>query len=140
MPIGVIYRFDQKECACRFCLPGARLPVLTRDGEMQLLLWGRRRLDACHGDFPFGGWARLHNIQGGRWNRFSPVPVKIPAQAFFEQDVSGQEHRFPVTEGQYLQGLVSRIGREQRVYVVTLETSLDDMCFERWPRLVASVT
>ncbi|GAA4651293.1 hypothetical protein GCM10023116_35770 [Kistimonas scapharcae] len=68
------------------------------------------------------------------------MPVKIPAQAFVEQDVSGQEHRFPVTEGQYLQGLVSRIGREQRVYVVTLETSLDDICFERWPRLVASVT
>lgn len=133
---GVYYQGEEGLERCYFSNPGARLPILMRDGRIALLPWGRRQRQ--QGQLPMGGWASLKSIQGGYWDRWFPVPVKCPVQSFMEKDITGNSQWFDLTAGQYVQGLVARSGPEQRVYVVTLEPEREDTMFERWPRVVSA--
>ena len=106
-----------------------------RWGLRQLLPWGRRRDQK--GELPLGGWARLDAIYAGRWDRWFPIPVKLPIRQFMEKDLEGRSHWYDLTRGQWIQGLVARNGHEQRVYVVTVEPELADAVHDRWPRLIS---
>jgi hypothetical protein len=68
----------------RFYFPN---PEAQRPGGIQLLAWGRRPGKA--GKLPLGGWARLNSIDEGRWDRWFPIPVKMPLKCFMEQDIEG---------------------------------------------------
>jgi len=109
--------------------------VKTRTGGVALLVWGRRHEQA--GQLPLGGWARLDSIHAGRWDRWMPVPVKLPLKSFMERDFEGHSHWYDLTRGQWIQGLVARARYERRVYVVTLEPELPDTPHERWPRIMS---
>ena len=132
---GVYYTREGQDFRIYFPNPKACLPVRTRDGSAILLPWGRRKEQAGH--LPLGGWARLDAIYAGRWDRWFPVPVKLPIQQFMEKDIEGNSHWFDLTRGQYIQGLVARDKHEQRVYVVTITPELDDAVHDRWPRILS---
>lgn len=131
---GVYYSHQGQDVRVYFPNPKAQLPVRIRGGGIELLPWGRRKDQK--GELPLGGWARLDSIYAGRWDRWFPVPVKLPIKQFMEKDLEGSSHWYDLTPGQWIQGLVARDGHEQRVYVVTVEPQLADAVHDRWPRLV----
>lgn len=122
-----------------------QLPVLLKDGKIGWAVWGRpfKFPDA----YPAGGWARLDSIKSGRWKRWKPKPVKIPATAFMERAKDGRAVWFPIAGSLVIQGcaitvpnkiMIAERGRELvRVYVVT-EPALGDVALvhDRQPRLV----
>lgn len=115
--------------------PEAVLPVLLKDGSHQLLPWGRR--EGQDGQLPRGGWARHDSIVNGVWDPYFPKAVKLDLQAFMEKDAHGKSHWYPLLNG-WVQGLVARAGKEERVYVVTITPTLPDQraIHDRWPRIV----
>jgi len=132
---GVYYSVNDQDIRVYFPNPKAQLPVVTRTGETSLLAWGRRPGQA--GSLPLGGWARLDGIYAGRWDRWFPVPVKIPARCFMAKDFEGRSHWYDLTRGQWIQGLVARDRHERRIYMVTIEPELADAIHNRWPRIMS---
>ncbi len=132
---GIYFSFEGEELRIYFPNPKAVLPVLRKDGSVVLMPWGRRKEQA--GMLPLGGWARLDSIHAGRWDRWFPVPVKLPIKSFMEKDIEGSTRWYDLTKGKYVQGLIAREGSEQRVYVVTVEPERDDAEHERWPRILS---
>lgn len=112
-----------------------KLPVLNKDGSISWLFWGERH--GVKSSFVQGPCARLDSIQLGKWQRFNPVPVKIPIDRYMERDNKGAPYWVKVQAGQHLQGLVATINDEQRVYVVTVEAPNQFRhVSERWPRII----
>ena len=134
---GVYYTHLNQDIRVYFPNPKAVLPVKTRSGAVELLPWGRRKEQK--GALPLGGWARLDYIYTGRWDRWFPVPVKLPIKQFMEKDLEGHTRWYDLTRGQWIQGLVARINYEPRVYVVTVEPELADAVHDRWPRLISGI-
>ncbi|MGB5225190.1 MAG: hypothetical protein WBN45_14345 [Arenicellales bacterium] len=132
---GVYYTHNGQDIRVYFPNPKAMLPVRAKHGAIQLLPWGRR--SGQTGRLPRGGWARLDSIYSGRWERWFPIPVKIPVKSFMEKDIEGHSHWYDLTKGKWLQGLVARDQYEQRVYVVTIEPEMEDAVHERWPRVMS---
>jgi hypothetical protein len=132
---GIYYTANGQDIRVYFPNPKAQLPVRTRARGIRLLAWGRRHEQA--GQLPLGGWARLDSIYAGRWDRWFPVPVKIPARSFMERDIEGHSRWYDLTHGQWIQGLVARDRYERRVYVVTIEPELAEAIHVRWPRIMS---
>ncbi len=133
---GILYEYEGQEIRSFFPVPGIRLPVVRHGGGTALVSWGRRRDE--NGNLPFGGWARLESIKAGHWDRWHPRPVRLSISAFMEKDIQGQSHWFPLTGGQWVQGLLARQKDEQRVYVVTITPQMPDAVHERWPRIITA--
>lgn len=132
---GVTYEYEGEAIKTFFPNPYAKLPVVKRSHEVELLPWGRRKEEP--GKLPRGGWARLESIYTGRWDCWQPRPVRIPLLNFMEKDIHGVSHWFNLTKGQWIQGLVAREGKEQRIYVVTIAPEMPDAIHERWPRIMS---
>ena len=132
---GVIYFNGEYEKRVFFTEMTARIAVKSKQGPHLLLPWGRRR--AQDGKLPLGGWARLDSIYAGRWDRWFPVPVKLPLLQFMEKDIEGNSHWHTLTRGQWIQGLVAKEGHEQRLYIVTVEPEQSDAIYHRWPRILS---
>ena len=133
---GVEFIHGGRDYRLYFPNPRAVLPVRTRDGDARLMPWGRRTSQL--GKLPRGGWARLDSVYAGRWDRFFPVPVKIPVTRFMEKNLDGQSRWFEIPEGQWIQGLIAKEKHEQRVYIVTIEPGIEDADYDRWPRIRAA--
>jgi hypothetical protein len=131
---GVYYSINGQDVRVYFPNPKAVLPVRKKNGEIELLPWGRRKEQ--RGILPMGGWARLDSIYAGRWDRWFPIPVKIDIKSFMEKDLEGHSHWYDLTRGQWIQGLIARDHQEQRVYVVTIAPELEDAVHDRWPRVM----
>ena len=132
---GVLYQFEGNEIRTYFPNPMAQLPVLNKQGGAILLPWGRRERQV--GRLPLGGWARHESVKSGMWDRFFPKAVKIPLLGFMEKDYEGKSHWFDLVDGQFVQGLVASMEKEQRIYVVTVVPNRIDMTIhDRWPRVV----
>ena len=132
---GVYYMHKGQESRIYFPNPKAVLPVIEKDKSIVLLPWGRRKEQQGH--LPMGGWARLDFIYAGRWDKWFPVPVKLPVTQFMEKDIQGNSHWFDITKGQFIQGLIARDKYEQRVYVVTITPEFEDAVHDRWPRILS---
>lgn len=132
---GVVYRYQGQDYKTYFPNPKAKLPVKKKSSSMELMAWGRRREQ--EGNLPMGGWARLESIRQGRWQKYFPIPVKIPVQSFMEKDVEGVSHWFDLTEGQWIQGLLASYELERRIYVVTVTPEMEDAVHDRWPRIIS---
>lgn len=132
---GAYFQCGDEFMRMYFPNPKAMLPVLKKDGSIELLPWGRRQKQS--GNLPVTGWAKIESIYGGVWERYFPQPVKIPVLSFMEKDFEGNSHWYDLQKGQYIQGLVAKNGNERRVYVVTLEPEPEDaQVHSRWPRVV----
>ena len=132
---GVIYFNGEYENRVFFPEMTARIPVKSKQGSHVLLPWGRRREQ--QGKLPMGGWARLDSVYAGRWDRWFPIPVKLPLLQFMEKDFEGNSHWHTLTKGQWVQGLIAKERYEQRVYVVTIEPEQNDAVYHRWPRILS---
>jgi putative SOS response-associated peptidase YedK len=142
MCAGVELKGQDKTFRIYFPVPEAQLPVLRRDGSELMLTWGARGGEHAAGHpqirWPQGGWARLESIRSGRWDRFAPQSVKIPARGFMEKDADGKSHWFKLDAGQFLQGLIAHVGEERRVYIVTVKPPPERAhIHDRWPRIVS---
>jgi putative SOS response-associated peptidase YedK len=125
-----------KEWKIYFPNPKAALPVLKRDGDVEWVTWGKRKEEPDR-FFPNGGWARLDSVKCGKWERFNPQPVLLPAQSFMEKDHERKSHWIDVVPRQAIQGLLAKHSDETRVYVVTMDTPAEfGWIHDRWPRLV----
>jgi hypothetical protein len=133
---GAKYRHDGQTVTTYFPNPKAALPVILKTGGHELLPWGRR--ESQEGRLPRGGWARLDSIQGGKWGRYDPHPVRLAIEEFMEKDRSGRSHWYALAEGEFIQGLVASWDDERRVYVVTVvpQEPAQRAIHDRWPRLV----
>ena len=132
---GVLYSQKGQEIRVFFPNPKAMLPVRTRSGDTTLLPWGRRQQQA--GSLPLGGWARQESIYAGRWDRWFPIPVKLPIKSFMETDIEDHKYWYELVEGQWIQGLVAHNRHERRLYVVTIEPELEDAIHDRWPKIMS---
>lgn len=124
-----------------------QLPLLLKDGSIGWGIWGQPYQDVAIAAVPKGGWARLESIKDGKWKRFKPLPVKIPATAFMERARDGSEVWFPITDGLVIQGAAiaqpnqlytAERGKSiLRIYVVT-QPAIGDVAavHDRMPRLV----
>ncbi len=132
---GVEYRDGERLRRVYFPQPGATLPVRRRDGSVVWLPWGRRENETVA--LPRGGWARLESIRAGKWERYRPRPVLIPALRFMEKDHDGRSYWYDIPAGHLIQGLLASDGTQQRVYVVTTASPHGLLeVHDRWPRLV----
>lgn len=100
----------------------AKLPVKLRGGGITWVTWGRCQKEAI-GKFPNGFWVRLDSIKMGKWKPWHPKPVLIRIESFLEKDHGIQSHWITLAPNMFLQGLVTERNGEQRVYVVTEETT-----------------
>ncbi|MDH5424573.1 MAG: hypothetical protein OEY29_06255 [Gammaproteobacteria bacterium] len=132
---GVIYFNGEYEKRVFFAEIAACLPAKSKQGGQVMLPWGRRRQQS--GQLPLGGWARLDSIYAGKWDRWFPVPVKLPILQFMEKDIEGNSHWHTLTKGQWVQGLIAKERYEQRLYVVTVEPEQSDAIYHRWPRILS---
>lgn len=133
---GVQYHYENQEVTTYFIHPSATIPVMRRDDSIILLPWGRRQNES--GQLPLGGWAMLETIEQGRWDKFRPKFIKIPAQQFMERDLAETEHWFNLRRGRYLQGLVARRAEETRVYIVTAIPRQFNAIYQRLPRIITN--
>ena len=106
------------------------------------------KLNWCHGEGVKNNPANYRRLAGLELTPSRPgsgitiflKPVIIVVDAFMEKDEQKKSHWYPMTKGQYIQGLLSREGDEQRVYVVTIAPTEPDQLdvHNRWPRIVLS--
>ena len=123
-----------KEWKVYFPNPKAALPVVKEDGAVEWVKWGRRREEQA--PFVQGGWARSDSIELGKWERYSPVFVKLAANGFMEKDAEKVSHWIDVPEGMCIEALIVNNNDEQRVYVVTEDTPEEyAWVHDRWPKL-----
>ncbi len=116
--------------------PDVKLPVARKDGSIAWVAWGERH--GIKSAFVQGPCARLDSIQSGKWDKYSPQPVKIPIQRYMERDIKGAPYWVKVSPGSYLQGLIATINSDRRVYVVTIETPDEFRHVQpRWPRVIS---
>lgn len=132
---GIYYMQGAKTTRYFFPNPRATLPVRKRNGEIELIPWGRRTTQA--GKLPMGGAARRDAIHAGRWDRFNAKPVRIALTSFMVKDFEGNSCWYDLTKSQFLQGLLAQIEGEQRVYIVTIEPEMEDSRHAVWPRIVS---
>jgi len=135
MPEAVMYQHQGKKYTVYFARTNAMLPVRLASGETRLVNWGRRQDE--NGEMPLGGWARLQSIHDGKWGQYTPKPVRLPIDKFMKTDYESHVHWHEVTRGQWIQGLLAQEESEYRVYIVTIIPELLDVCYDRWPRIVA---
>jgi len=132
---GIAYQSPADLIKVFFPNPRAALPVRLRSGEVEWVTWGRRQHE--EGNMPNGGWARLDSVKSGRWQRYQPRPVLIPASSYMEKDASGGSHWFPLADTFFIQGLLADHSSEQRLYVVTVSPPAEYAhIHHRWPRLI----
>lgn len=119
--------------------PRAALPVQGAKDGVVWVPWGRRREQPGKG--PQGGWARLSSIEDGRWEKFGPTRVRIPAAKFMEKDEVKVSHWYDLEGDQAIEGLVIGEGETQKVYVITTDAPEGmDWVHDRWPLISASRT
>lgn len=128
---GPIHQYGQP-VRVYFPNPKAALPVLLGDGNVEWVAWGRRREQP--GKLPATGWARVDSITAGKWARYQPGEVQIPAERFMEKDPARQSHWFDPLSGQVIEGLLVEAEEERRVYVIMAEPPEGlERVHERWP-------
>lgn len=134
---GVHFEYQGEVYKSFFPNPYANLPVRRRDGELELMPWGRR--EKQEGSLPLGGWARIDSIYAGKWDKYFPVPVKIPVLRYMEKDFANRSRWYDLIPSQGLQGLIARSSNsaEKRLYVVTIDPDIAMRDYhDRLPRII----
>lgn len=140
MPEAVKFDYQNKKYAVAFSQANALLPVKLKNGQIHLVVWGRREHE--NSEMPLGGWARLSSIKNEkdkRWHMYLPKPVQIPVDWFMEKDFEGRSCWYEVTKGKCLQGLLAQEYDEYRVYLVTIDPEDLMINHYRWPNIITRV-
>ena len=122
---GVEYQWEGKTVRTFFPNPNAQLPVVRRDGALELVTWGRRTEEETTEaqGFPVNGWVRHESFlnPNSSWHQFRYKEVRIAVPHFMEKDDSGKSHWFSLQDNEYLRGLLIIVNGHWRVYVMTTE-------------------
>ncbi|WP_019897421.1 hypothetical protein [Methylotenera mobilis] len=123
-----------KEWNVYFPNPKAALPVANSDGSVEWIKWGRRKEEQA--PFVQGGWARSDSIELGKWERYSPVFVKLAVNSFMEKDAAKVSHWIKLREGTAIEALIVQSKEEKRIYIVTEATPIEyAWVHDRWPKI-----
>jgi len=122
---GVEYQWNDQAMRIYFPTPNAQLPVIRKDGQLELVTWGRRTEEntpEAEG-FPVNGWVRYESYLNPQssWRNFRHKEVKIAVPHFMEKDQNGKSHWFSLQSNEYIRGLLLIIENRWRVYVMTSE-------------------
>lgn len=128
----IIFEHNKKDVQVAFFDSDAKLPFVSKEGNKQLLTWGRRKHQS--GNLPLGGFALLDDIYSRQWKEFSPKSVKLPIKSFMMNTPETKNHWYHLSSNRWIQGLLAKYDDEYRVYIVTL--SLDDEGFIFLPRVL----
>lgn len=123
-----------------FPIPRVQIPVMAIDGKsaVQFCQWGKRRDEDPELDAPITGWARLISLKEGKWNRYNPTRVLIPATRWMEKDANRQSHWFDMPAEQVILGVRLEVQGNAFVYMVTRPSQgLMAEVHERMPLLVS---
>lgn len=134
MPQAVTFHYLGKPYTVYFSQPRAMLPVKFAREQTRVVSWGRRLNE--NSEMPLGGWAMLPAIYKGRWNQYSPKPVRLLVEKFMVMDYENHPHWYEVVSGQWIQGLLAHYEQEYRVYIVTFIPERLDLYFHYWPRIM----
>lgn len=122
---GVEYDWQGQTRRTFFPNPNAQVPVVRKDGDIELVTWGRRTEEdsADAQGFPINGWVRHESFlnPNSSWRQYRHKEVKIAIKHFMEKDDVGKSHWFSLQEDEYLRGLLLVIEKRWRVYVLTTE-------------------
>lgn len=109
-----------------FPIPKAKIPVIENTvpeadapPEITFYQWGKRQGEDPEFEVPVTGWARLLSLKEGKWNRYQPRRVQIPAIGWMEKDADRQSHWFPIRQHQRILGVMIEQRGEKFVYIVT---------------------
>ncbi len=144
---SIEYFLDEERYVAQFGEPGIQLPIRSRGGRIDFYRWGAVGPDYITLDnrpgwaakFPETNCAPLCEVRAGTWNRMAPQPVRIVAARFCLVDSWQVEHWYSLGPGEFIQGLLAKLGPERRVYVVTTDAPAEQADFfsEGWPRIVS---
>jgi putative SOS response-associated peptidase YedK len=104
-----------------FPIPRVQIPTLSINGDstLQFCQWGKRREEDPELDVPITGWARLISLKEGKWNRYNPSRILIPATRWMEKDQHRQSHWFDLAPDEAILGVRLEAHGKFFVYVVT---------------------
>lgn len=106
-----------------------RIPLLPAlyHGELDVYFWGNR--DDKMSILPRTGWCKVESLHAGRWKRFHPEDVEIPASMGLERGVW-----FPIEKG--MRGIL--VQDEQKmghVFMLTQPASMDYLALTKHERM-----
>lgn len=114
----------------------AALPVIKKNGTVDVVTWGKRK-DENVPYFHYGGWVNLDIVKSGNWARFQPVVVSLPIVSHLEKDGERKSHWFDVKSDEVIQGLLLSYNDTSRVYIVTTDSPSEvNFTHDRWPRFM----
>lgn len=135
MLAAVTYTYQGQHYEVHFRHVHALLPVKLRRGGVALLPWGRRKTQP--GKLPYGGCIHLNAIYAGLWQPYHPRPVRLDLESFMILDYENHPRWYDQKNSLAdIQGLVARLGSEQRVYVVVIDPRIEFDYHAVWPRCV----
>ncbi len=102
-----------------FPIPYAQIPILSGDGDIRMVQWGKRKGEDEEFDVPQTGWARIESLVAHKWDKYHPSRVRIPALSWMEKDPARDSHWFDLQPDQYLLGVKIEVPEKAFVYVVT---------------------
>lgn len=137
MSKAIEYKTPESQSTQRvsFNNPQACLPVIRKDGGIELVSWGRRETDSLplELNFPVTGWAKIEDLWNKRsfWYRYRFKEARVPAYRFMLRGDTDQPYWFTLAPEEYLRAIVVIIHGQWRVYLITTEAPRD--LFERFP-------
>ena len=111
----------------------AVLPVINKQGQSVLVVWGRRKAEP--GNLPVGSIIKLSDFDTPKLSPFRYRPVRIAVLGFVMADIGGMPSNHLVTAGHYLHGVLLEKDGELRSYIVMIEPELDSP-FRLWPKII----
>lgn len=133
---AVFYLSNGSPARIYFSNPKAVLPVRNkRLGTQVLVPWGRRQSQP--GELPLGGSITHQSICKGKWDRFFPKSVLVPACSFGLRDFEGNVRWYDLIPGQWLHATYLKSDTASGVYLLTIDPELPDLPHPIWPKIVS---
>lgn len=135
MCIAVEFDYETKNYTYYFDDLDATLPLLRKNGNIELFSWGRKKEQV--GNLPLGSWVTEEAIGQDQWQKYNAKLVRIWVKKFAEKDIHGKTRWFELTKGQFILGLLARDKDEARVYTIALISQEKSNNYNRWPRILS---
>ena len=135
MCAGLMFqKSDGSEFKVYFPIPLARIPFITKNGEQLEGIWGRRNKNEFKGEnIPVTGWAKIESLKNGKWDKYKPEKVYIPALKYMEKDHDRNSHWFELAEKTKLIGIKLTIPDFNVIYMATRPTPKEfSHIHDRW--------
>jgi hypothetical protein len=128
---SIRFKINGQPIVFSFTDPKPCLPLLTIDGHIKIIPWGRVE-GSGPPPYPPGKTAFISDVKS-QWKHFKPRSVRIGCEAFLMRDSSGQEKWYEIKSG-YIAGVVATAFDDHRAYVLMRQRELiDPPGHNEWP-------